>query len=154
MIAPAPGSPVPETSSASLAHPTEGTGLTPFREVGRNRLRHLRDGRQVYPAMLAAIDAAQREILLEMYWVGDDRVGHLFRDRLVVKAKEGVAVFVSYDSVGSLGLYRSFWTPLVEAGGRVVENGPIFLPSGASLKTSTMSHRSRIVSDGTGGNAE
>jgi cardiolipin synthase A/B len=116
---------VPETSSASLTHPTEGTGLTAFRDVGRNRLRHLRDGRQVYPAMLAAIDAARREILLEMYWVGDDKVGHLFRDHLVAKAKEGVAVFVSYDSVGSLGLHRSFWTPLVEAGGRVVENGPI-----------------------------
>jgi cardiolipin synthase len=75
--------------------------------------------------MLAAIDSAQCEILLEMYWVGNDAVGVRFRDRLVARALAGVAVFVTYDGVGSLGLFRSFWAPLIRAGGCVLENGPV-----------------------------
>ena len=88
-------------------------------------MRHLRDGRAAFLAMLAAIDDAQRESLLEMYWVGHDVVGARFRDRLVARARSGVAVFVSYDGVGSLGLFRSSWTPLIRAGGHVRENGPV-----------------------------
>jgi len=96
-----------------------------FHDVGANRVRHLRDGREAFPAMLQAIDEAEREILLEMYWIGDGPVGTLFRERLRARASAGVAVFVSYDGVGSLGLFRSFWTPLVAAGGHVIENGPV-----------------------------
>jgi cardiolipin synthase len=96
-----------------------------FHDVGANQVRHLRDGREAFPAMLEAIDGAEREILLEMYWIGGGEVGTLFRDRLRARASAGVAVFVSYDGVGSLGLFRSFWAPLVAAGGHVVENGPV-----------------------------
>lgn len=96
-----------------------------FHDVGADRVRHLRDGREAFPAMLEAIEAAQREILLEMYWIGSGAVGTLFRDRLRARASAGVAVFVSYDGVGSLGLFRSFWASLVAAGGHVVENGPV-----------------------------
>lgn len=96
-----------------------------FYAVDANRVRHLRDGREAFPAMLEAIDEARHEILLEMYWVGDDVVGTRFRDRLVARAREGVAVFVSYDGIGSMGMFRSFWAPLTEAGGKVTEHGPI-----------------------------
>jgi len=96
-----------------------------FRDVGSNRVRLLRDGREAFPAMLDAIDRAEREILLEMYWVGDDVVGARFRDHLIERARAGVAVFVVYDAIGSLGLFRSFWRKLVDAGGRVLENGPV-----------------------------
>lgn len=93
--------------------------------VGANLVRYLCDGREAFPAMLEAIDRARREILLEMYWVGQDAAGIRFRDRLVTRARQGIAVFVIYDGMGSLGLFRAFWTSLVRVGGRVVEYGPV-----------------------------
>jgi cardiolipin synthase len=75
--------------------------------------------------MLAAIDGAVREILLEMYWIGNDVVGATFRDRLAAKAAAGVAVYVIYDAVGSFGLHAAFWSPLLAAGGRVAVHGTL-----------------------------
>ena len=99
--------------------------LPSFLDVGSDRVRHLRDGREAYPAMLEAIGAATREVLLEMYWVGADAAGVRFRDALVACARRGVAVRVLYDDVGSLGLWPSWWDPLRAAGGRVTAYNPV-----------------------------
>jgi cardiolipin synthase A/B len=99
--------------------------LPGFFEVDSNRLRLLRDGREAYPAMLDAISAARREVLLEMYWIQGDRAGLMFRDALLAKARQGVDVRVSYDAVGSIGVPWSFWEPLVAAGGEVFEFFPV-----------------------------
>ncbi len=97
----------------------------PFFSVGDNRVRHLSDARQAYPAMLTAIRSARDEILLEMYWVAADRVGYQFRDALVERATAGVTVRVIYDALGSLGLPLDFWEPLILAGGEVIQYGPL-----------------------------
>ncbi len=97
----------------------------PFFSVGENSIRHLKDAREAYPAMLAAIRAARFEILLEMYWIADDRVGLEFRDALVERAAAGVTVRVIYDAIGSLRLPAKFWDPLLDAGGEVTQFGPI-----------------------------
>ena len=102
-----------------------GASSSGFFEVDSNRLRLLRDGREAYPAMLDAIAAARREVLLEMYWIQGDRAGLMFRDALLAKAKEGVDVRVSYDAVGSIGVPWSFWEPLIAAGGEVFEFFPV-----------------------------
>src|SRR5260221_2941330 len=48
--------------------------------------------------MLAAIDAAQESIYLETYiWKGDS-VGQAFKDHLIQRAEQGVAVYVIFDS--------------------------------------------------------
>jgi cardiolipin synthase len=91
--------------------------LGPWFNVGGDQVRLLRDGREAFPAMLAAIAAAKREVLLEMYWVGTDPVGVRFRDALVERARAGVTVRVIYDAVGSLTMTPAFWEPLVRAGG-------------------------------------
>ena len=96
-----------------------------WHSIDTHRVRLLRDGAEAFPAMLAAIAEAEREILLAMYWIGADSVGVRFRDALAERARSGVAVFVTYDGVGSLGLFRSFWTPLLDAGGHVLEHGPV-----------------------------
>ncbi|MFI5302335.1 MAG: cardiolipin synthase, partial [Polyangiales bacterium] len=54
---------------------SDGGELPPFFRVGPNRVRLLRDARDAYPAMLAAIASAREEILLEMYWIGADVAG-------------------------------------------------------------------------------
>ncbi|MGB1275136.1 MAG: phospholipase D-like domain-containing protein [Nannocystaceae bacterium] len=97
----------------------------PFFSVGENRVRHLNDACQAYPAMLAAIRAARDEVLLEMYWVGADRVGYQFRDALIERATAGVTVRVIYDALGSIRLPADFWEPLRQVGGKVIQYGPL-----------------------------
>jgi cardiolipin synthase len=89
--------------------------------VGEDAVRLLRDGAEAFPAMLEAIAGAEREVLLEMYWIGNDALGARFRDALTEAALRGVTVRVIYDSIGSLDLTPEWWRPLTSAGGRVVE---------------------------------
>src|SRR5215472_8074964 len=66
----------------------------PFEEVqvGQNSLQLYAYGRDLYDAMLEAIDAAQESIYLETYIWKDDAVGQEFQERLARKAEEGIAV--------------------------------------------------------------
>jgi cardiolipin synthase len=92
---------------------------TPWFVVGEDAVRLLRDGAQAFPAMLEAIAGAEREILLEMYWVAPDAVGERFRDALAERAERGVTVRVIYDALGSLDIRQEWWRPLTDAGGAV-----------------------------------
>ncbi|MGZ8738697.1 MAG: phospholipase D-like domain-containing protein, partial [Nocardioides sp.] len=59
-------------------------------------------GRDLYDDMLAAIDGAQRQILLETYiWKGDE-VGEQFKSALAAAAERGVEVFCIYDGFANL----------------------------------------------------
>src|SRR5579872_6624017 len=69
--------------------------------VGDNRLQLYDYGRDLFNAMLAAIDSAQESIYLETYiWKGDE-VGQEFKEHLARKAREGVEVFVVFDGFGN-----------------------------------------------------
>ena len=104
--------------------PPPRTALMPT-VVGDDQVVLLRDGLVAHAAMLDAIQRAQREILLEMYWIGHDHVGQAFLAALVERASAGVAVRVIYDAIGSLGLPSDFWAPLLAAGGMVRQFSPI-----------------------------
>jgi cardiolipin synthase A/B len=65
-------------------------------------------GRDVYGAMLAAIDSATDSIYLETFIWKDDAVGREFKEHLIRKADEGVAVYVIFDSFGNLVVPRAF----------------------------------------------
>ena len=82
----------------------------PFEEVqvGENVLTLYAYGRELFDAMLAAIDAAQESIYLESYIWKDDAVGQEFQEHLAHKAEEGVAVYVIFDSFGNLVVPRTF----------------------------------------------
>ena len=56
-----------------------------------NRLLLLEDGREAYPAMLAAITAARETVHLETYILRADQAGRLFADALISRARHGVA---------------------------------------------------------------
>ncbi|HQY62045.1 MAG: hypothetical protein IPF92_02330 [Myxococcales bacterium] len=118
--------------------------------VDSHALRLLRDGVEAFPAMLGAIAAARVEILVEMYWVGDDAVGARFLRALVEKAHEGVLVRVVVDAVGSLGLRDNFWAPLERAGGLVNVYHPLS-PLARSFQLRAIElrdHRKLLVVDG------
>jgi cardiolipin synthase len=77
-------------------------------QVGENTL-HLYDyGRDLYEAMLAAIDEAKECIYLETYiWKGDE-IGQAFKERLARKADEGVEVYVIFDQFANMVVPSSF----------------------------------------------
>ncbi len=77
-------------------------------QVGKNKVELFDYGRELYDAMLAAIDAAKESIYLETYiWKGD-AVGQAFKDHLARKAAEGVDVYVIFDTFANLVVPRKF----------------------------------------------
>jgi cardiolipin synthase len=84
--------------------------------VEGNALRLQFDGPYTFDAWIEAIDGARDYVHFENYILRDDRVGRVFRDALVKKAKEGVEVRVLYDWVGSWATRRRYWKPFKEAG--------------------------------------
>jgi cardiolipin synthase len=118
--------------------------------VGTNAVRFLRDGAEAFPAMLEAIKGASREVLLEMYWFGADRIGRRFLAALAERARAGVRVALVFDAIGSFETPRSFWAPLVEAGAEVHEFAPLW-PLRRRFRASRLpfrDHRKILVVDG------
>jgi cardiolipin synthase len=103
--------------------------------------------------MLEAIERAEREVLLEMYWVGADAVGERFCDALAARARAGVRVCVIHDAVGSMGVTPAWWRPLYAAGGRAVEYHSIspLDPRFRLERVELRDHRKMLVLDGMNG---
>lgn len=76
----------------------------------------LADGVAAFRAMLAAIDAAREEVLLETYILRDDRVGTAVCDALRRAGARGVRVCVMADAVGSVRTGEAFWHALAGPG--------------------------------------
>ncbi|HET7435523.1 MAG TPA: cardiolipin synthase [Thermoanaerobaculia bacterium] len=66
-----------------------------------NRVEILRNGAQIFPAMLSAIRAAKKTINLEFYIYWDGQIGRQFAETLAERARAGVKVNVILDAVGS-----------------------------------------------------
>jgi cardiolipin synthase A/B len=76
--------------------------------VGENHLQVYGRGRELYDAMLSAIDSAQESIYLETFiWKGDG-VGRAFKERLAQKAAAGVDVYVIFDGFANLVVPPAF----------------------------------------------
>jgi len=69
--------------------------------VAGNRFYHLIDGDAAYPAMIEAIDGAQRAIVLATYIFRRDEVGTAFIDALARARGRGVDIRVLIDGLGS-----------------------------------------------------
>ena len=112
-----------------------------------NRIELMRNGDNAYPAMLAAIDAAEKSVGLCSYIFRDDVAGMPFIEALIRAHRRGVQVRVLIDGVGS-GYFRSgTYTRLHEAGVPVDR----FLHSYVPWKTPFLNlrnHRKLMVVDG------
>jgi cardiolipin synthase len=100
-------------------------------------------GDEVFPAMLAAIDAARKSVCLEVYVFTDSPVGVRFRDALVRARQRGVSVRVLVDAVGSYFLPGRFWDSLRSAGGEIRQFNPVTLK-----RLIIRNHRKLLVCDG------
>src|SRR6185503_12404723 len=79
----------------------------------------LSTGDEIFPAMLAAIDEAKKEVCLETYTFSTGSPGERFRDALIRARQRGLRVRVLIDALGSYGLPANFFQPLQEAGAEV-----------------------------------
>lgn len=118
------------------------------RYLGGNRLTLLDSGREYFPALLAALAAAENEILLETYIFADDRIGQAVATALVAAAARGVSVRVIVDGFGARNFAADFQPQLQAAGVQAM----IYRPELArfSLKRHRLRrlHRKLVAVDG------
>jgi cardiolipin synthase len=85
-----------------------------------NRLTLLNSGKEYFPALLAAIEAATTEIYLESYIFADDEIGHEIAGALGRAARRGVQVNATVDGWGARNFSTDFLPMLTEAGVRAM----------------------------------
>lgn len=108
-VAPAVPTSAPAEGASSLAVP-DASGLAPlaraldrvarFPRVGGNEIQPLFDGDEAYPAMLSAIDQAQRSVALMTYIFDRDAAGERFIQALGDAVERGIDVRVLVDDAG------------------------------------------------------
>ncbi len=112
-----------------------------------NRVLPLENGDAAFPAMLAAIDSAQRSISLQTYIFDSDEVGSTFCEALVRAARRGVAVRVLIDDVGARYSRSSMLRQLRKSGVAAATFLPTSLPR-LFLYANLRNHRKIMVVDG------
>lgn len=93
------------------------SGLRPTRG---NRLRLLIDAEQTFEDLFAGIEAAERQVLVQFYALDGGELGGGLLQRLEEKARQGVAVRLLFDRLGSWELDEAELEPLRRAGGQAV----------------------------------
>ena len=81
-----------------------------------NSIQVYSDGYAMLAAVLKSISQAKHHIHIQFYIFEDDAIGHLVRDALMDKAREGVEVRVLYDDVGCWKVSHLFYDEMREAG--------------------------------------
>lgn len=94
--------PPPETVQPFGPLARIGTRLSRNPLEAGNHIQTLHNGEDAYPAMLAAIDAAQRSVYLSTYIFDSDGVGQQFIEALARARERGVTVRVLIDGAGEL----------------------------------------------------
>jgi cardiolipin synthase len=118
------------------------------RQSDGNQVRLLRDGPEVFPAWLAAINAAQSTVWLENYIIQEDAVGQQFAEALKAAAGRGVDCLVLYDWLGCLTRTSSkFWAELQAAGAKLRCYNPPQLTN--PVRWISRDHRKVLCVDGT-----
>ena len=111
------------------------------------RVQALLNGEQIFPPMLAAIQAAERSITFEtyIYWSGD--IGRQFAEALAERARQGVKVHVLLDWVGSAKMDDSLLASMTQVRGLLtIATASRAAASGRQRKATSASLSSRARS--------
>ena len=114
-----------------------------------NRVEALLNGDQIFPAMLAAIRAAQHTITFETYIYWSESIGHEFSDALSERARAGVKVHLMLDFIGSMKMDDAAIQKMRDAGVQVQRYHKPAWWKLARLNNRT--HRKLLIVDGTVG---
>lgn len=98
-----------------------------------NHLELFTDGVTAYDEVFQSILKAKKYILVQYYILRDDNLGRELKAHLIQKRKEGVAVYLLYDELGSIQLSDTYVQELSENSVRV-----------SGFKTSNWPHRFRL----------
>lgn len=114
--------------------------------VSGNRISDLQNGKEIFPAMLAAVSAAQKTITFEtyIYWSGE--VGQKMADALSERARAGVKVNVMIDWAGSIKMDAALLEQMETAGVVVHRYRPLHWYNLGRINNRT--HRKLLVIDG------
>ncbi|EIF34726.1 phosphatidylserine/phosphatidylglycerophosphate/cardiolipin synthase [Burkholderia sp. Ch1-1] len=114
--------------------------------ISGNRFEMLLNGDRIFPSMLEGIRGARRTITFEtfIYWSGE--IGEQIAQALADKAREGVAVHVLLDWVGSSKMDKRYLSLLRDAGAEVIQyHKPHWTGLG---RMNDRTHRKLLVIDG------
>jgi cardiolipin synthase len=141
-----PDDAVAATGSSCLKSALEAALPSPF--VRGNSVTVLRNGDEIFPAMLEAIERAQRRIDFEtfVYWGG--AIAHRFAGALADAANRGVRVRVLLDAVGSMPMPHRVRRVLDESAAEVRDFHPPF--RFRFWKADHRTHRKILVCDDEG----
>lgn len=116
---------------------------TPFTDG--NHVEVMRNGVEIFPAMLHAIDTAEAsiDVVTYVYWTGD--IARRFAAALARRAREGLRVRVVLDAVGTQKMSPEVVNQMREAGVDVRRFRPIRLPR--PWQADKRTHRKILVCD-------
>lgn len=113
----------------------------------KNKVQIYTDGFKLFNQIADDIASAKSSINIEFYTFYNDHLGREIRNLLTKKAKQGLQVRVIYDSLGSIGTHKSFFKPLLDAGGLAMPylhtHSAIF-----DVRLNFRDHRKIVVIDG------
>ena len=117
--------------------------------IAGNKITLLFDGPHTMAAMIAAITTAKNHINLETYIFDQDELGQRFADLLIEKQKQGVAVSILYDSVGTIGTPQAFFERMRQAGIRLDCLNPVNPTARfGHWRVNNRDHRKILIVDG------
>ncbi len=115
--------------------------------VGGNRISLLTSGSEYFPALEAALDAAQREIHMETYIFEDDVAGRRIAAALQRAARRGVTTHLLVDGYGSRALNPDLIGGMQSAGIRYLVYRPDIAPWTFQRHRLRRMHRKLVVID-------
>lgn len=124
----APPRPWPSPGAVKLYSPWLLHSLGHFRVhpvTFGNRVTLYTHGRDVFAAMLEAIESAKDHVNLETYIMNDDNVGRRFAEALTRKAGSGVVVNLTVDAAGCWGTPDAFFEDLRARGVNLLVYNPV-----------------------------
>ena len=136
----------PAFQITSEAYVDQLEALTTSHASRRNRVEHISNGENFYPAMLEAMRGAQHSIHLEAYIFDKGEVTDRMIDVVTERARAGVKVRLVLDAVGSMHTPRDYFDAFRQAGGRVELYHP--LKWNTWIRTNNRTHRELVVIDG------
>jgi cardiolipin synthase len=115
--------------------------------TNNNKVTIFVDGKAKFDQLKENLNNAESYIHMEYYIFQNDNLGKSILDILCKKAKEGVEVKLLFDGMGCLKVPKSFFAPLIKAGGKSACFFPPFLPY-INLRLNFRNHRKICTIDG------
>ncbi len=114
-----------------------------------NKVTFFYNGKSFFNCLIKDIKKAKYSINIMFYILKDDAFGKELQTQLIKKAKEGVAVNVVYDALGSRKTSNKFWQKMKDEGICVAPYfPPIYKLNFLNLKVNYRNHKKIVVIDG------